>query len=375
MLAGDLADFSLADVLQLLSVTGKSGTLRLTTTTATGRVVLVDGRVEDASCDAERVPVARRLLGLGLVAGETLLGLLPDGAELPSDRGLVAALVAGEQLDADRGREVLRDQVVDAVFDLARWDEGTFTFEGAEVALHGPVQLTATVDELLGEAADRLEEWERIAGCTGPGDAVVTIRRPGTPPEAIELDGDAWALLSLVDGRRSVDELVALTGQGAFATRRTLAGLLDLEIVGIAADDGAPIARLLDDHAALSAREAVLGGAVRYVAAEPPPSLTQVPDPEPDLSPAGSVEPPEPPLAVSIATDPPAGPPTDPHLPQQPRTVRTVPAPAIDRSVHESDIDGRIAPLKMRIRRDRVSLDPTIDVAFVEQLLAGVKEL
>ena len=221
VLEGDLGDFTLPDILNLLALTTKTGRLGITGDEASGRVDLVQGRVRDASADAEHLPLARRLLGRRLLDGSAVQALLGDADELPTDLQLARQLVARDESSGEAVGEALREQALDAVFDLLRWDTGRFRFEATAGTddRDAPPVLELSVEEVLQEATRRLDAWAQIRERTGPGDAVVNVGRPSQT--SVEVDADGWQLLGLADGKRTIDELSVLCGRGQYDTRST----------------------------------------------------------------------------------------------------------------------------------------------------------
>jgi hypothetical protein len=261
VLEGDLGDFTLTDILKLLSFTNKTGRLGIVTDDARGRVDLVGGRLRDASAAADHLPLARRLLGRRLLDGSVVQALLGAAETLPTDLELARQLIARDQGSAEAVGEVLQEQTLDAVFDLLRWTTGTFRFESGTdpEAADTPPVLELSVDHALNEAARRLEAWPEVHERTGPGNAVVHVGRPSETSVAVDANG--WQLLGLADGKRTVDELSVLCGRGQFDTRSTLAALLELGVVTIATDGSGDVEDgLLADQALLSRLEASLSG-------------------------------------------------------------------------------------------------------------------
>lgn len=362
MLEGDLGDFTLPDILNLLAFTSKSGRLGIVTEHARGRVDLVDGRVRDASADADHLPLARRLLGRGLLDGATLQTLLDDVTSLPTDLELARRLVTAEHASSSDVAEVLREQTLDAVFDLMRWPTGTFRFEAGAQATADAPDLALTVEEALAEAERRLEAWTQIHERTGPGDGVVTVGRPADA--AVEVDADGWQLIGLADGHRTIDDLAVLCGRGQFDTRSTLAGLLESGVVSVAADGSTGLVeRLLSDQALLSRLEADLGtNVVPPVGERPAP-----PAPVAPVTPAADEG------AATAASE---------------VWEATVSASA-DAEVHEitakraeepseplePSVGLGAEPLRPAGRAGRLRPDPSIDVELVSRLIDGVEGL
>jgi hypothetical protein len=397
MLEGDLTDFTLSDILKLLAFTSKTGRLHLSGDLSQGRVDLVDGRVHDASADATRVPLARRLLGLGLVDGDQVTSLLRDRDELPTDRALAADLVSRDLLDAESASRVLHEQMVDAVFDLLQWTEGSFTFTVGDAPDSGPVELSSKVNDLIEQAEARTERWNETTERTGPHDAVVAIRRPDHEPGAVELDADAWSLLALIDGKRTIGELVALTGRGSFHTRGALAGLIDRGIVKVEHEgEGSPVERLVAQHAAIAAVEAGFAGhpvpestgrettqtdatAEEYLPSEPEGDDAA----SSDASLAGAFV-----LDDHHAPAPPPPPSTDvegevseDEVTDELAGVGTELAADldVDGSSDESQMDdagdAEVTPIRSNGSDPRLGTDPSIDEELVDRLIDGVKEL
>ncbi len=277
MLEGDLADLTLAEVLRLLETTGKTGRLTVTTGRERGRVDVRAGRVHAATAAAGTFGFARRLLGAGIVDGDTLTAALDAHVGIPSDQELARAIVAlgGPPVVHD----VLRDHIVDAAFDLVRRPTGTFRF----VATDDPDPVGSAsahdvpIEDLLAEITARLVRWHDLLADTGAADDVVSVTLTavvGPGRAAITIDADAWALLALVDGHRTVDDLIRASGRGAFGTRASLAALLARHLVVITpAGAPTPVGALLATQESLAVRE-------RSVAAVPTAAVpTLRPDP------------------------------------------------------------------------------------------------
>jgi hypothetical protein len=372
VLEGNLDDFTLPEILRLLAFTSKSGRLSLTRDGAAGRVDLADGRVREASGDADRLAIARRLLGAGLVTADDLTEVLGGRDGLPTDLELARELARTGTLESGTLAEVVREQTVDAVFDLLRWKDGNFRFDrrDAESGDGQVLDLAVPVDEVLAEATSRLESWPSVEERTGDGDAVVTIARPKSERAQVSLPPDGWSLLSFVDGRRTVTELAHLSGQGEFRTRRTLVALLDEGVVNVG-DTGGPghVERLLADHERLAALEVGLGATPRP-ASSPAPRTRPVSAPPARpaaLSPApAAVQAPEEPAPAPQAARPAA---TDQARPG-PVTVRTEEVAA----AIEADTDA--APnAPTQPRGGRLRTDPTVDADLVRRLIDGVESL
>ena len=225
MLAGNLTDFSLEDIFQLFALTKKSGALRLETDTGEGRVHFVGGEVYFAVVDVRRLALGARLVGAGHLSEETLRRLGSERRECGAVE-IVGALLGSDEVEPAAMQEYLRDQIVDSVSTLMRLEEARFTFDNTLVHEEwtGP---RLTTGELLEEGRRRLREWQVVTTHV-PALDVPLVLVPSLPGEhkEVTLSRAQWQVLSLVDGRRSVIDLVDLTGTGEFATGKLVAELV-----------------------------------------------------------------------------------------------------------------------------------------------------
>ncbi|MEO8107133.1 MAG: DUF4388 domain-containing protein [Actinomycetes bacterium] len=220
-LEGSLDAFSLPDVFQLLSLTKKSGGLHLTNGEATGMVYFAGGSITGAISDIERQALARRLVGLG-AADDSALRRAVERATTDGS-GVARALVEAGAVDAALVQRLALEQAVDAVFDLLRWPNGDFSF-GMGDENPDDVGLSVTAEQIVGDATSRREAWDALSRLIPSPDVVLTM--PVVLPEETSVDAEAWALLALIDGVRSVGQIVDVSGSGQYSVVSTLAALI-----------------------------------------------------------------------------------------------------------------------------------------------------
>jgi hypothetical protein len=247
-LEGSLDAFSLPDIFQLLSFTKKSGGLHLRRGNVHGTVYFRDGSVTGASSDGGRQALARRLVGSGAVGDDELTTAVERAAN--DGVGVGRALLDAGAVDADLLRGLVAEQAVDAVFDLLRWSEGDFSFTVDEP---GPddVGFSLGVEPIVNDARSRLETWEHACQVIPSPETVLAL--PVAVREDPQISRGEWTLLALVDGRRTVAQLVALAGRGDYAVVSQLAALIERGLLAARTPDDA------EGVLALARRQAILG--------------------------------------------------------------------------------------------------------------------
>ena len=263
MLQGTLNDFTLADVFSLLALTKKTGALRVTSGGTDGAVLFRDGLICLALSDANRVPLGARLVSAGLIDEAQVRATVEQHSG--SSVAVTEALLASGQVE-DRVLGVfLREQIVDAVFELMRLDEGSFNFDAAAPALSRGVGLS--VVEVVGESTRRLDEWQSIgARVASPHAVLAMVPSAASGREGVTLAAEQWELLALIDGRRTVSDVVELTGRGEFATCRVLGDLVSAGLVQAqdpSKDGQTDLDKLIAAREALRSLEHVERGGIR----------------------------------------------------------------------------------------------------------------
>ena len=179
---GSLAELHLPDIIQLISVSGKTGVFHLTNGPLAGEIYLNDGKIVHA------------------------------------------------QLDDVTGEE--------AVYALAMWSQGDFRFDpGVATELR---TITKSNTNLLMEAARRLDEWrvlsKKIPSTDMVPEFVVQEHRDGQ----INLNTSEWLILSKIDGHRSVKAIAQASGLSVFDAAKILYGLIATGLIRLRDRSAAP---------------------------------------------------------------------------------------------------------------------------------------
>lgn len=254
--AGDLTEFALPAVLRVLADNAKTGVLEVVTDDRPGGVEFVDGGIRAATVDRRRTGLARRLLGRGRLNVTTLLEVLEADGPLGGDARLAELLVRGAHLPAGEVAAALRDHTIDAVLQLTRATSGSFRLRSEPVSEPTPVELGLSAAEVLEEAGRRQRVIAAMSSADlRPMSILRVVAEAGEVP--VTISTSAWRLLALLDGKRTVADLLDITGGAMEDTYQQLAELLDAGVTR--ADKATTTQALLEDHQRLTALERAWG--------------------------------------------------------------------------------------------------------------------
>ena len=229
MLKGTLDDFTLPDIIRLLSNAKKTGSLEVERSAGQGTVYFSEGDVYFAESSISKELLGQKLVKSGVITSNQLMKALDEQANSGGRLGevlLSSGLVFEDQLES-----AVRAQIEDAVFDLLRWELGEFSWTAGET-VEPEVALSVSVENLIMEASRRLDELDVIKRKI-PSEHTVLNMAPAPPEGAVEINitPDEWRVMVLVNGNRSVLEIAETVGLDVFQAMRTLYGLVSAGLI------------------------------------------------------------------------------------------------------------------------------------------------
>ena len=277
---GPLRELGIHDVFQLLDLSRKTGTLRVTSELRDneGVVYFESGRVIHASIRSNPHPLGAVLVRSGKISDADL-----DRARAmqrkAGDRRIGEILV---EIGAITSRELERQvrlQIEAVIFELMSWREGFFRFEDRSVA-DAPTEapISISTESLLMEGARRIDEWSRIADKV-PHLGMVPVLAPvqDDHPSLLDLLPNEWEVLTMIDGARDLRAIASVLGRSEFDIAKIAYGLVSTGIVELRAparsaakaDDPRPHIHRAREALAAGKSEDALSAALQAVVAAP----------------------------------------------------------------------------------------------------------
>src|SRR6476660_3377127 len=170
---GSLNELPLPDIIQLVSVSGKTGKFTLTRDADKGYIYLKNGQMVHAH--------------VGELVGE------------------------------------------EAIYALAIWNAGEFQFNPGEEPDRQTITKSNT--NLLMEAARRLDEWRVLSKKIPSVDHVPELLARDNRHEQVTLNPHEWMIVTKIDGRRSIVEIGRLLNLSSFDVAKILYGMVTGELV------------------------------------------------------------------------------------------------------------------------------------------------
>lgn len=222
---GSLKEASLPDVCQLLALGQKTGCLSVTDRSSFGYIYFDKGRITYASILNRPDRLGELLVKHGVITRQELVDAMEQQAQQPGER-LGRILIGRGCLTESQLHRYIALQIEEAVYHLFTWSQGTFYFEADERPREQEFLVSLNPENLLLEGARRVDEWTRIEKKIPSFDLIFALERDPTAVPDVALTEEQRAILPLVDGRRTVQDMVDETGLVEFEVGRALYGLI-----------------------------------------------------------------------------------------------------------------------------------------------------
>ncbi len=128
-LVGNLEDLGLGDILQIVSLSRKSGVLSLAWGEIEGKILFRDGQVVVAVCSNVNPSLGELLEKKGAVSSEKSEQINKAVSSLPDADHVKEALEKDMGVSRQQLEDAIREEVEATVFNFFGWPEGTFNFE------------------------------------------------------------------------------------------------------------------------------------------------------------------------------------------------------------------------------------------------------
>ena len=139
-LVGNLEDLGLGDILQIVSLSKKSGVLSLSSGKREGLIFFLDGQVVRAVSSQIKASLGEILLKHKLIEPQALERALAE-QDRNSHRALGPLLVEKFGVSQEKIEAVIKAQIEKVVYSFFAWKEGTFAFQLDEPEAIGPARL------------------------------------------------------------------------------------------------------------------------------------------------------------------------------------------------------------------------------------------
>lgn len=232
-LKGNLRDFSTTQLLNLINLARKTGTLSIQTESESAQMSFREGKLIYAYMgnDNGKNHLAQILQNSGKLSPEQAQ-VIQSHAEGKSDKEIGHLLVTARRVTQNDIIQSVRQNVLDTVYKLFTWGEGVFRFDANKLPNSGYITIPIDLESVIMEGSRRLKEWEILQEELPDLDVALRFTdRPDARLRNINLTVEEWRVVSFVNPRNSIRQIAKANNLSDFEIRRIVYGMLQAGLV------------------------------------------------------------------------------------------------------------------------------------------------
>jgi len=232
-LEGNVKDFGLSEILQLIALQKKSGMLSITGDTSIV-IFFRDGQVISTRDrrNRSRDPLKDYLLRYGFIGRDEMNKIQQIQTETNMD--LTEILISEKHFSEDELTTIFVDQIQESIQEVLSWPKSYFKFVNGKHVLQGVKSYASLkVEGMLMESMRRIDEFPELLRIF-PSVEIVLARLNMPAENPPQLDCQEEIIYDLLDNEQRISEIVSHATMARYCTYEALKNLLEkglLEIV------------------------------------------------------------------------------------------------------------------------------------------------
>jgi len=240
-LKGNLRDFSIIQILNLVNLAKKTGTLVIEGTSDTAKVTFREGKLAYGQVGVEDNSLAS-ILRLSNKISQNQFRVMKEKAARMTDKELGLLLVNAGYLTQEDILSSLQQYLVGIVRRLFTWVEGMFHFDPDILLPSDKILVRIDLENLIVEGSRQLREWEQLQEEIPSLDVAVKFTdRPGVDIKNVNLSVEEWRVVSYVNPKNTIRQIARTVKMNDLEIRRVIFSLLQANLVELVRMGGVPL--------------------------------------------------------------------------------------------------------------------------------------
>ncbi|MEW6403033.1 MAG: DUF4388 domain-containing protein [Chloroflexota bacterium] len=237
-LRGNLRDFTITQLLNLINLAGKTGTLIVDGPVDQAYVSFRDGKLAYAHIGKEDGGLAA-ILHRANKLNANQYRAIADRAGQMTDKELGLLLINAGYVTQEDILLNLQRYFTDVVRRLFTWVEGLFRFENDRLPPEDRINVRLDLENIIIEGSRQLREWEQLQDEIPSLD--MALKFTDRPLTNVNLSVEEWRVVKFVDPKNTMRQIANTNKLSDLEVRRIVYGLLQAGLVEVIRPAGAPL--------------------------------------------------------------------------------------------------------------------------------------
>ena len=237
-LKGNLRDFTITQLLNLVNLAKKTGTLVVQGTNQTARITFRDGKLAYAEISNEDNGLGA-ILHKSRIITKAQYATISKRASSISDKELGLMLINAGYVTQRDVITSLQNHFLDIIQRLFSWVEGAFFFNNGETPPPDRIPIKMDLENIIIEGSRRLREWEQLQDELPNLDLALKFNdRPGVNIQNLNMSVEEWKVVSYINPKNTIRQIGKAAKMTEMDIRRVVYSLLQAGLVELIRPDG-----------------------------------------------------------------------------------------------------------------------------------------
>lgn len=246
-LKGNLRDFNVTQLLNLINLARKTGALTLQEKSKLAKMYFKEGKLAYAFLNGQDMGLAGVLQKAGKLT-EKQSRIIRNGSKASTDKELGLTLINAGYVSQKDIVESVRAHTLEVVYLIFTWNDGSFRFEPNELPAEGTITVPINLQNIIMEGSRRIDEYQMLQDELPDLDVALRfLERPSANLRGINLSSAEWRVISFINPRNTIRQIAQYNSTNDFQIRKIVYGLLSAGLVELVVPETAPKAAALPE--------------------------------------------------------------------------------------------------------------------------------
>jgi hypothetical protein len=234
-LRGNLRDFTITQLLNLINLASKTGTLIVDGPSEQAQVSFRDGKLAYARIGRDDGRLAAVLHRARKLTANQYRAISERGGQM-SDKALGLLLINAGYVTQEDILLDLQGYFTDIIRRLFTWVEGIFRFEANLLPPPDRINVRLDLENIIIEGSRHLREWEQLQDEIPSLD--MALKFTERPLTNVNLSVEEWRVVKFINPRNTMKQIASASKLSDLEIRRIVYGLLQAGLVEIIRPEG-----------------------------------------------------------------------------------------------------------------------------------------
>jgi hypothetical protein len=240
-LKGNLRDFSVTQLLNLVNVAQKTGTLVVERSQEQVFVSFREGKLSFARNGADAAGLTMILYHAKKLSAAQVRAINERSGGM-SDKELGLLLINSNYISQQEILSSLQAYYLSMVNRLFTWSEGLFHFDNDLLPPKDKITVRISLENLIIEGTRKMREWEQLQGEIPSLEMALKFsERQGVNLRNLSLSVDEWKVISFINPKNTIHQIAKASNKNDLEIRRIVYSFIQAGLVEMVRPEGVPV--------------------------------------------------------------------------------------------------------------------------------------